>query len=160
MNNILFHETQHFTSLIWGAVLAISFFIFLAIKRKRIPFFYVRGLLLLKVVLATLVACVLFLMLTIKLQTTYYPDRITYQFNSIFPGTPDTLYKDSIKNIQLLKTPIHHWGTSTDEANQLYTANGNTRLLITLLNGKTLQIGTQQPDSLLLHLKGYYHIEQ
>src|SRR6185312_2394540 len=95
----------------------------------------------------------------LRLDTLYYTDRIEYQFISLFSAKYEVQKMNAVRKATVIvynPTDYGGWGVKGDAGTRVYNAAGNTGLLLNMYTGKSLLIGTQQPDSLYVHLKDSY----
>ncbi len=118
-----------------------------------------------KVAAIITVALMLFttaILLTLRLETIYYPSRVEHRFASFFGTDYDTISMDSITNAQILTyNPSDYggWGAKGSDSTRVYNASGNQGIILTFRSGRKLLLGTHQPNELHEKLERYYPLK-
>lgn len=148
MDTLLFHETQSL-GLALVAVFLVELLLLAFLFRTPFPGSKKAGGLL-RSVLATVFLFAFLLAATTRLETSIYPDRIEFGFNSAFyHGKPEVVAPDTIRSLQVVSRTELSWGIREDGPNEIcYSARGTNVLELMLKSGRVIKIGTCKPDVL------------
>ncbi|MCW3122915.1 MAG: hypothetical protein JWQ38_2407 [Flavipsychrobacter sp.] len=155
MNNILFHESQHMVSSLpaTGIIAFLVCFVIYAIKNKR------KVNRVLSVIIILIAAVIVSILITLRLDTIYYTDRVEFQFVSVYSAPYEVVSLDSVSKVSVISYGMHEfggWGVKGNEDTKAYLASGDKGVMFTFKSGKHLVLGTHLPDEIAASLKGHY----
>jgi hypothetical protein len=103
-------------------------------------------------ILSFILALSFILTVTFKFSIVIYPERIYLTF---WPFFKTSIKISTIAEMKIIDYNIPGFGVRYDIPNSVtyYKASGNTALSITLVNHKTVVIGTRRPTEILKHLE-------
>ncbi len=149
---IQFKEVQKFNSLIWLLLAPIALFIFYGLFKQIVlgePFgenpMSNTGLIL----TALLVLAIVLLFLSLRLETKINKEHVHFR---LFPFTNKIIHWKDIKSAEVQKYGfVGGWGLRIGtKYGTVYNMSGDMGLILELVNGKKLVIGTQKAEELKL----------
>jgi len=155
MQTPLFCEQQYMTG---GWILLVVISVLLVVM---LPRFRQLGVIQ-KVAAVVTVVLMLFttaILLTLRLETKYYPDHIEHRFASLFGTGYDIVSMDSVISAEIRTydpSDYGGWGAKGNDSTRACNASGNQGILLTFRSGRKLLLGTHKPGELREKLKRYY----
>lgn len=156
MHHLIFEETQYSTAnpILGALVIAglIAATVFLWRFKSRSFRWALIPIVLIGIFIVSIVA-------TLRLKTRYYTDGVAFQFVSIFSAPFEQVSLDTVVKAEVITyNPDNYggWGLKGNGNTKVYSTDGDKGIMFTFKNGRHLLIGTLMPDSLRVHLKGYY----
>jgi hypothetical protein len=159
VQDTVYFEEQKFTQRWLKVVLYVAFIVCLSV-----PFLALRAgsLNLLTFFPAILTLAIIFLFQQMKLTLTLDADKVAYKF-SPFHKKNQTINKRDIENLAVVTydpiTDFGGWGIRFGKNAKAYTVRGPYGLKITLNSGKSILIGTANPEKLSSFLREKDHAQ-
>lgn len=151
----MYHETQRMFGgfLLLAIIIPVGLFVMFQFRTQPLISRILSAIVMLVGSFIIVVLCML------RLDTWYYSDRIEYQFVSVFKAKYEVVKAANIRNARIIiynPEDFGGWGMKGNASTRVYNASGNKGLLLSFYTGKSLLLGTQQPDSLYARIKDKY----